>query len=62
MTFLILIIAVFIGACSIIPPVGPSARRVDDGQKRSAMFAASGLLLIGAMVSLVVVLFRFHIL
>ncbi|WP_022673991.1 hypothetical protein [Novosphingopyxis baekryungensis] len=58
MTFLILIIAVFIGA-AVLSTV---ARRVDDGQKRSAMFAASGLLLIGAMVSLVVVLFRFHIL
>ena len=58
MTFLILIIAVFVGAALL----SAFARRVDDNQKRTAMFAASGLLLIGAMVSLVIVLFRFHML
>ncbi|WP_420606577.1 hypothetical protein [Novosphingopyxis sp.] len=57
MTLLILIIAVFVGAALL----STFARRVDDRQKRSAMFATSGLLLIGAMVSLVVVLFRYHI-
>ena len=58
MTLLILIIAVFVGAAVL----STFARRVDDNQKRSAMFATAGLLLIGAMISLVVVLFRFHIL
>ncbi len=57
MTFLALIIAVFVGAALL----SIFARRVDDGQKRSAMFATSGLLLIGAMIALVVVLFRYHI-
>jgi len=58
MIFLALIIAVFIGA-AILSTV---ARNVDDGQKRSAMFATAGLLLIGAMISLVVVLMRYHLL
>ena len=58
MTLLILIIAVFVGAALL----STFARRVDDGQKRSAMFATSGLLLIGAMASLVIVLFRYHML
>ena len=57
MTLIILIIAVFIGAAAL----STFARNVDDGQKRAAMFATSGLLLIGAMVSLIVVLFRYHI-
>ena len=57
MTLIILIIAVFIGAAAL----STFARRVDHPQKRSAMFAASGVLLIGAMVTLVVMLFRYHI-
>ncbi len=57
MTLILLIIAVFVGAAAL----SLYARRVDDRQKRSAIFAASGLLLIGAMVTLVVMLFRYHI-
>lgn len=57
MTLIILIIAVFIAAAAL----STFARGVDDRQKRAAMFATSGLLLIGAMISLVVMLFRYHI-
>lgn len=57
MTTIILIIAVFVGAALL----STFARRIDHGQKRTAMFATSGLLLIGAMVSLVIFLFRYHL-
>lgn len=57
MTTIILIIAVFVGAALL----STFARRIDNGQKRTAMFATSGLLLIGAMVSLVIFLFRYHL-